>query len=219
MAVDGTVYDVTASKMWKDGVHVKRHRSGGDLTADLIAAPHGPEVFQREGITRVGTLAEEPIAARGPAWLNRLLDRFPMLYRHPHPMIVHFPMAYPAAASLFTLLSFTGWAPYLFQRIAFAMLILGVLATPLGIVTGFFTWWLNYQAHMVRHVKCKIACSSAMLAMQLVCLLLKLGGVAENGTTSWVYSILMLLLLPTALLLGYHGGQLTFPVAPHGQKS
>jgi len=211
VAVEGTVYDVTASKMWKGGAHVKRHQAGKDLSADIAAAPHGPEVFQREGIRLVGTLAKEMAAARGPSWLNRLLERFPMFHRHPHPMIVHFPMAYPAAASLFTLLSFTGWSPYLFERIAFAMLVLGILSTPLGIATGFFTWWLNYQAHMVHHVKCKIVCSFVMFAVQLICLGMKLGGLAGHGTTAWVYSGLMILLLPNALLLGYHGGQLTFP--------
>ncbi|MBN1423342.1 cytochrome b5 [Candidatus Fermentibacteria bacterium] len=211
VVMHGRVYDVSASRMWKGGTHVKRHRAGRDLTADIAAAPHGPEVFQREGIQLVGTLAHEPATPRGPSWLSRLLDRFPMLHRHPHPMIVHFPMAYPAAAALFTLLSFFGWAPYLFERMAFAMLVLGVLSTPVGIATGFFTWWLNYQAHMVHHVKCKIVCSLVLFAVQLVLIGLRLGGLASTGITHWVYAALMLLLLPNALLLGYHGGQLTFP--------
>lgn len=218
VAVAGTVYDVTASTMWRGGTHVKRHRAGRDLSADIAAAPHGPEVFARENVRRVGTLAEEGPARRGPAWLNALLVRFPMLHRHPHPMIVHFPMAYPVAASVFTALSFAGWAPYLFERIAFALLVLGIISTPLGIATGLFTWWLNYEARMVHHVKCKIVCSSILLVLQLVCVILRRGETALWGAQYQVYSVLMLLLLPTALVLGYHGGQLSFPYERHERK-
>ena len=32
---------------WKDGAHFRRHRAGGDLTADLAGAPHGPEKLER----------------------------------------------------------------------------------------------------------------------------------------------------------------------------
>ncbi|MCU0612548.1 MAG: cytochrome b5 [Candidatus Eisenbacteria bacterium] len=210
VALGGEVFDLGASRMWKDGLHVKRHHAGRDLTPDISAAPHGPEVFEREGIRRVGRLAPEPGSDRGPAWLDGLLRRFPMLHRHPHPMIVHFPMAYPAAATLFHVLSFTGWAPYLFDRLALAMLALGILSTPAGIITGFFTWWLNYEARMVHHVKCKIVCSLVLLAVQLACLVLHLFAPATTVART-VYTVLMLWLLPNAMLLGYHGGQLSFP--------
>lgn len=29
IAVDGVVYDVSASRLWKGGLHMKRHRAGG----------------------------------------------------------------------------------------------------------------------------------------------------------------------------------------------
>ena len=41
------VYDVTDSKMWKNGIHMKRHFAGADLSASLKNAPHGPEVLER----------------------------------------------------------------------------------------------------------------------------------------------------------------------------
>ena len=40
---NGKVYDVSGSKMWKTGTHMKRHRSGQDLTTDIQAAPHAPD--------------------------------------------------------------------------------------------------------------------------------------------------------------------------------
>lgn len=40
-AFNGNIYDVTASKLWKDGNHVQRHMAGFDLTNALKQAPHG----------------------------------------------------------------------------------------------------------------------------------------------------------------------------------
>jgi len=54
--VEGQAYDVTASRMWKDGVHMGRHRAGDDLTAALAGAPHGPEVLER--VTLLGPAAQ-----------------------------------------------------------------------------------------------------------------------------------------------------------------
>ena len=36
----GVVYDVTASRLWKDGVHLRRHHAGHDLSEDIGLAPH-----------------------------------------------------------------------------------------------------------------------------------------------------------------------------------
>ena len=39
----GSVYDVTPSKLWKDGSHLRKHSAGNDLTEILKTAPHGEE--------------------------------------------------------------------------------------------------------------------------------------------------------------------------------
>ena len=46
IAHDGKIYDVSKSKFWKTGVHMRRHPSGKDLTADIQAAPHGTDVLE-----------------------------------------------------------------------------------------------------------------------------------------------------------------------------
>jgi len=51
---NGKVYDVSGSKMWKTGTHMKRHRSGQDLTTDIQAAPHAPDVLER--FSQIGVL-------------------------------------------------------------------------------------------------------------------------------------------------------------------
>ena len=78
-----------------------------------------------------------------PAMLSRLLVRFPMLRRHPHPMTVHFPIVFAFSAAVFTLLYLvTGIAS--FESTALHCLGAGLLFTPVAMTTGYFTWWLNY---------------------------------------------------------------------------
>jgi predicted heme/steroid binding protein/uncharacterized membrane protein len=43
IAYKGFVYDVTPSKLWKDGSHLRKHSAGNDLTETLRTAPHGEE--------------------------------------------------------------------------------------------------------------------------------------------------------------------------------
>ncbi len=46
-AYKGKIYDVSSSKLWKDGVHLKKHFAGNDLTDMLKNSPHGEEkIFQ-----------------------------------------------------------------------------------------------------------------------------------------------------------------------------
>jgi predicted heme/steroid binding protein len=42
-AYKGKVYDVSSSKLWKGGAHLKKHQAGNDLTNTLKTAPHGDD--------------------------------------------------------------------------------------------------------------------------------------------------------------------------------
>lgn len=42
-AFKGKIYDMSLSKLWKNGSHMERHRAGVDLTAILSQAPHGED--------------------------------------------------------------------------------------------------------------------------------------------------------------------------------
>ncbi|MEQ9423216.1 MAG: cytochrome b5 domain-containing protein [Cyclobacteriaceae bacterium] len=46
IAHEGTVYEVTDSRHWKNGIHYE-HWAGQDLTTELKDAPHAEEVFKR----------------------------------------------------------------------------------------------------------------------------------------------------------------------------
>lgn len=53
VALDGRIYDVTASRLWRDGKHYD-HWAGQDLSAELKAAPHTKNVFDK--FTLIGLL-------------------------------------------------------------------------------------------------------------------------------------------------------------------
>ena len=58
IAVNGTIYDVTASPLWQGGGHQGSHQAGADLTEELKSAPHVRSVVER--FPAVGRLEEEP---------------------------------------------------------------------------------------------------------------------------------------------------------------
>lgn len=208
IAFEGKVYDVSKSPLWKKGLHINRHPSGKDLSGEISAAPHGPEVLERYpqvGVLKKG-ISEE--LKHLPPILQNLMERFPMARRHPHPMIVHFPIAFLMASSLFILLDLLFQNPY-FEISSFYLLILGAISSPFAMATGLLTWWVNYRSRLTHFVKRKIQLSILLLIFEILLILWRsLSGEISNP----IYLILMLLLTPVVALLGYYGGQMTFPL-------
>ena len=54
VAYKGVIYNVTESRLWRNGKHYE-HWAGQDLTAELADAPHTEKVFER--FTAIGRLA------------------------------------------------------------------------------------------------------------------------------------------------------------------
>ncbi|NMM49716.1 cytochrome b5 domain-containing protein [Marinigracilibium pacificum] len=46
VAFNGDIYDVTSSRLWKNGKHYE-HWAGQDLTEELSDAPHTEKVFEK----------------------------------------------------------------------------------------------------------------------------------------------------------------------------
>jgi predicted heme/steroid binding protein len=46
VAFQGLIYDMTQSKLWKNGKHYE-HWAGQDLTDELADAPHSEKVFEK----------------------------------------------------------------------------------------------------------------------------------------------------------------------------
>ncbi len=213
IAHQGKVYDVTKSPQWKGGLHMNRHRAGQDLTTEIQAAPHGPEVLERypqvAGLKKQATAGPEM-----PAILARLLKQFPMLRRHPHPMTVHFPIVFTFAATIFTLL-FLVTGIQAFELTAVHSLAAGILFTPVAMATGYYTWWLNYLAKPLRPVTIKKRVAIVLLLCEIIAFVWRIAApeiLSPLRLAGTIYLILILSLFPLAVVLGWFGASMTFPV-------
>lgn len=213
IAHQGRVFDVSESKLWKGGVHMRRHHAGKDLTTDIGGAPHTPEVLERYpqvGVVRKQEAPERPM----PEPLSRLLRRFPMLARHPHPMTVHFPIAFTFAAVVFPLLYLlTGIKS--FEIAGLHCLGAAICFTPLVMLTGLFTWWLNYMAKPIQPVLIKIWASTALLIVSVVVFTLRIlnPDILDTFNAEGIVYVLLLLSLSVLVsVIGWFGAALTFPV-------
>jgi predicted heme/steroid binding protein len=192
VAFHGKVYDVSKSRLWPKGLHMNRHASGKDLSADISAAPHGTEVFER--YPQVGVLKQEPSEGLRPlpSFLGGLLKRFPTARRHPHPVMVHFPIALLTASSLFAVLHVLFKKPT-FESTSFYLLLLGSIASPFAIITGLLTWWVNYGLKLSRLSEGKLSSPYFFFWKHPCCLR---SSWPEAFLSPLLYLILMVILTP-----------------------
>jgi predicted heme/steroid binding protein/uncharacterized membrane protein len=215
VAYKGKVYDISDSKLWRNGLHMKRHHAGQDMTADIQGAPHEPDVLER--FPQVGTLKkdiEEVAELKIPRPLDWLLEKVPMLRRHPHPMTVHFPIVFSFSTTVFNILYLIFGIKSL-ETTALHSLGAGILFTVVAIVTGLYTWWLNYMAKPLRAVNIKLTFALILLAVQIITFIwrLKVPQVMESiQGANIIYLLLILSLFPIVVVIGWFGAFLTFPV-------
>lgn len=69
-AVNGTIYDFSASPLWAGGNHQGLHQAGRDLTEELRTAPHVRAVIERYPV--VGELESAALPAQR-SWSTILL--------------------------------------------------------------------------------------------------------------------------------------------------
>ena len=213
LAHDGKVYDVTESKMWRNGIHMKRHKAGADLTSDIQAAPHEKDVLER--YPQVGILKKAPVEEQQiPQPINFLISRYPFLRRHPHPMTVHFPIVFVFSTTVFNILYLiTGIKS--FELTALHCLAGGILFSMVAITTGVYTWWLNYMAKPLRPVKIKMPLTVIMLVTEVIIFVWRITvpDILDSvNIGSIIYTLLVLSLVPMVTVIGWFGASMTFPV-------
>jgi hypothetical protein len=91
-----------------------------------------------------------------------------------------------------------------------------MLFTPVAIVTGYFTWWLNYLARPMRPVNIKIRFSILLLGFSILAFAYRVLNpeilLSFNGG-SILYLLLVFSLIPIVTVVGWFGATLTFPLA------
>ena len=212
VAHKGKVYDVSNSKLWKNGLHLKRHHAGNDLTVDIQGAPHEPDVLER--YPQVGTLKKEVMELEIPQPLAWLLGKVPMLRRHPHPMTVHFPIVFAFSTTIFNILYLVTGIKSL-EITALHCLGAGILFTAVAIATGLYTWWINYMLKPLKAVKVKMPLSITLLVTQIIAFVwrIKVPDVIDSTQgANIIYFLLVLSFFPMVVVIGWFGAFLTFPV-------
>jgi predicted heme/steroid binding protein/uncharacterized membrane protein len=213
VAFEGRIYDVTSSRLWRNGKHFKTHQAGRDLTESMKAAPHGAGVLEKFSVVaEIGLREKSTVMQTAMKTPSRLVSK--ILDQHPHPISVHFPIALCVSASLFTFLGMVTPLPHMIEA-SYYNLIIAALGTPVSISTGLLSWYYNYSGiwtHIYR-VKTYLSILLAILLLAaFVILFVAMDGVLSgSGPWYWAYSMAVLALAPTVVGLGYFGGKITFP--------
>ncbi len=213
IAHDDKVYDVSESKLWKTGNHMRRHQAGTDLTEEIGGAPHGIEVFEK--FPQVGILKPEkdPMDEHIPDLLLAVFRKIPMLRRHPHPMTVHFPIAFMMLFPVLNILYLvTGNES--FEISAFHVLVAGLVFTPVALITGPYNWWINYAGKWSKIIVVKMFGSLILITLILVIFMWKIlvpDIMLQPSGARILYIILSLTLVPIVSILGWFGAKMTFP--------
>jgi predicted heme/steroid binding protein/uncharacterized membrane protein len=214
VAVNGKIYDVSKSKKWARGRHMNRHQAGRDLSTDITAAPHGLDVLERFEV--VGTYeASRKYPNEGlKATISSWLDRHPFFRRHPHPAVVHLPIGLSVALMLFEAAALLTGSPAT-EWAALLCLIVTVLSLPAAMITGYFTWWMNYDAIVSRTIRRKRRLAWIALAVGLFAAIWRGMGL-ENPVQLTdlhvvIYAAAVLALSVIVAVIGFLGGTLTFP--------
>lgn len=208
---DGTVYDVTGSRLWKGGTHMNLHHAGQDLSEHLAMAPHGVEVFERVG--SLGALEEAPADERDQR--QELKESLAALYQkfHPHPITIHFPIAVFIFSSLFHILFLVTGRESLAAASLYAFMF-AALSAPVAIASGFLSWWLNYNSTLTSIFRNKIFGSMLLLLVSTAVLAIRLANpsiIHEVGAMGWIFHGLVISVWPIVGFIGYQGGKITFP--------
>ena len=216
VAVDGKVYDFSLSKRWISGTHMNRHHAGMDLSKDIRSAPHGADIVSRFEVVGLyqGIVGQVHTGYRRT--VETFLDRYPFFRRHPHPAVIHFPLAFLLAApfmeigAIITGSARTEWA-------SFCLLVTGVLSVPVALLTGYFTWWVNYDAVDSTMIRTKRRLAWSVLVLGSACCIVGVHIISDplsrQGTdlVSASYVLALLALGAIVSFVGFLGGKLAFP--------
>jgi predicted heme/steroid binding protein/uncharacterized membrane protein len=213
IAYEGKVYDASGSKLWKTGLHMRRHQAGTDLSEEIGGAPHDVEVLKR--LPQVGTLKAEkdPMDEHIPEILLEVYRKIPMLRRHPHPMTVHFPIAFMMLFPVLNILHLvTGKES--FDISSFHVLVAGLVFTPVALLTGPYNWWINYAGKWSKTIAVKMFGSLLLITLVLIIFMWRIlvpDIMSQPSSGRIIYFVLSLTLPPIVTVLGWFGAKMTFP--------
>lgn len=211
VAFMGNVYDVTTSNLWENGEHFKKHFAGNDLTEAMSKAPHSEEVF--ENYPLIGTLTLPPQAVADNEEMTQK-ERYKEWYAkyHPHPMLVHFPIALHYF-SAFTDILFLAHPSSEYEAAVFISFVIATVMGFVALTAGVFSWWINYDFMTSKPFVIKLTGALFTLIVGLVPLAQKLlnSDVPFNrGIEGFIYHSIIFLTVISVTVVAYYGGKITW---------
>lgn len=130
-----------------------------------------------------------------------------------HPIFVHFPQAlFPVAFASFVLYLVTG--NDLFEKGTFLMMVFGLAATPVTMITGYIDWKVRYKGYMTPVFKIKIVTGFVLTGLSLSAVLLRVlvpevSRLPLSGM-GWLHVALLAGCVASCVVEGHYGGKLVF---------
>jgi predicted heme/steroid binding protein/uncharacterized membrane protein len=202
VAFKGKVYDVSGSPLWADGKHRGRHFAGTDLTEEITNAPHAEEVLVKFPV--VGELREERPSVRALA--NRI-EEF-----HPHPMLVHFAIAFSIAIPILAIIYISTDRPS-FEAASYYLLVGDFVTAAISGFSGVFSWSVTYERRMTRVFIRKAIFTVSLAVVVTTCLIWRIvdpSVLTSETAFSYVYLALLVILVPIVGMLGHYGGKIVY---------
>jgi predicted heme/steroid binding protein/uncharacterized membrane protein len=211
IAYNGQVYDVTSSKFWKEGTHFKKHFGGCDLSAEMANAPHSDEVF--ENYPCIGVFIPSPAI---PTIDKKEGYRQWYVKYHPHPMVIHFPIAlhyFSAAADILFLANPS--AKY--EAAVFLSFLIATVMGFIALITGVFSWWINYDFSTSKPFVIKLIGALFTLIIGVIPIgqkLLNPDVPFSTGMDGITYHAIIFMTVISITIVGYYGGKITWGTKP-----
>jgi len=202
IAFKGKVYDVSGSPLWAEGKHQGRHFAGTDSTEEITNASHAEEVLTKFPV--VGELRKEKPS------IKTLASRIEGL--HPHPMLVHFAIAYSIAIPILALIYISTHKPS-FETASYYLLIGDFLTSAIAGFLGVFSWSVTYEKRMTRVFIRKAIFSVLLAAVVTTCFIWRTVDpniLISETNLSYVYLALLVILVPIVGILGHYGGKIVY---------
>lgn len=205
IAYNGKVYDVTESRLWKNGKHMGRHKAGEDLTAFISMAPHDERVLDK--VKYVCDLEDDEVEVDKKEKLREMYRKY-----HPHPILIHYPMGilYFGAFMQFLYLIFRKES---FETSAYYALLIGGASVLPAVLSGLLSWYINYDKTLTEIFKNKIIFSIILILLITAAIIIRLIIGDQKGCylLCYLYVILYFLAIPVMTFIAYNGGRITWP--------
>ncbi len=198
----GKVYDVSGSPLWTDGKHQGRHFAGTDSTEEITNAPHAEEVLTKFPV--IGELGEEK---RSIAALANRIEEF-----HPHPMLVHFSVAFSIAIPILAIIYVSTHKPS-FETASYYLLIGDFLTSAMAGFAGVFSWSVTYERRMTSVFIRKAVFTVLLAVLVTTCFIWRTvdpNVLTSETAFSYVYLALLIILVPIVGMLGHYGGKIVY---------